>query len=145
MKSLHGVMHGGLWIRIHGLPEFSLGPPPRDHDSIQILRDHDSIQYFFQHDKFHGKFHNRFQDKQTPPSNPLKLIEFEIYYNKPNPLFFRQHNMRWTCNMVHSHFTLCLRAHDYIERLSQHPWYGLWMRVKGLHHYKVAALGSCVK
>jgi hypothetical protein len=74
------------------------------------------------------------------------LIEFEIYYNKPNPpLFFRQHNMRWTCNMVHSHFTLCLRARDYIERLSQHPWYGLWMRVKALHHYKVAALGTCVK
>jgi hypothetical protein len=28
----------------------------------------------------------------------------------------------------------------------QHPWYGLWTRVKGPpHHYKVAALGSCVK
>ena len=27
----------------------------------------------------------------------------------------------------------------------QHPWYGLWMRVKGPHHYKVIALGSCVK
>jgi hypothetical protein len=40
------------------------------------------------------------------------------------------------------HFTLCLRARDYIKRLSQHPWYGLWMRVKGPHHYKVTALGS---
>ena len=48
-------------------------------------------------------------------------------------------------NMVHSHFTLCLRAHDYIKHLSQHPWYGLWMRVKGPHHYKVTVLGSCVK
>ena len=43
-------------------------------------------------------------------------------------------------------FTLCLRASDYMKELSQHPWsYGLWMRVKGPHHYKVAALGSCVK
>ena len=47
--------------------------------------------------------------------------------------------------MVHSHFTLCLRIRDYIKRLSQHPWYGLWMRVKGPHHYKVMALGLCVK
>jgi len=29
MKSLHGVLHGGLWIRVHGLPEFASGPPPR--------------------------------------------------------------------------------------------------------------------
>jgi hypothetical protein len=47
--------------------------------------------------------------------------------------------------MIHSHFTLCLRACDYMKRLSQHPWYGLWMRVEGPHHYKVAALGSCLK
>ena len=53
--------------------------------------------------------------------------------------------MQWSRNMVHSHFTLCLRARDYIQRLSQHPWYGLWMRVKDPHHYKVMALGSCVK
>ena len=53
--------------------------------------------------------------------------------------------MQWSCNMIHSHFTLCLRICDYLKRLSQHPWYGLWMRVKGLHHYKVTALGSCVK
>ena len=45
--------------------------------------------------------------------------------------------MQWSHNMVHSHFTLGLRARDYIKRLSQHPWYGLWMRVKGSHHYKV--------
>ena len=39
--------------------------------------------------------------------------------------------MQWSCNMVHSHFTLCLKARDYIKRISQHPWYNLWMRVKG--------------
>ena len=43
--------------------------------------------------------------------------------------------MQWS----HSHFTVCLRAHDYIKRLSQHPWYDLWMRVKGPH--KVTAIG----
>ena len=31
--------------------------------------------------------------------------------------------MQWSRNMVHSHFTQCLRAHDCIKRLSQHPWY----------------------
>ena len=83
---------------------------------------------------------------QTLLSSSLKLIEFERYYTKPNlPLFFRPQNIQWSCNMVHSHFTLCLRAHDYIKRLSQHTWYGLWMRVKGPHHYKVTTLGSCVK
>ena len=29
MKSLHGVLHGRLWIRFHGLPELASGPPPR--------------------------------------------------------------------------------------------------------------------
>ena len=29
MKSLHGVLHGRLWIRVHGLPEFALGLPPK--------------------------------------------------------------------------------------------------------------------
>jgi hypothetical protein len=29
MKSLHGVLHGGLWIRVHGLLKFASGPPPR--------------------------------------------------------------------------------------------------------------------
>ena len=27
MKSLHGVLHGGLWIRFHGLLEFASSPP----------------------------------------------------------------------------------------------------------------------
>ena len=81
-----------------------------------------------------------------PPSSSLKLVEFETYYMKPNPpLFFRQQNMQWSRNMVHSHFTLCLRVWDYVKRLPQHPWHGLWIRVKGPHHYKVTALGSCVK
>ena len=89
---------------------------------------------------------DRFQDKQTPPSSPLKLVEFETYCIQPNPpLFFRQQNMQWPRNMVHSHFTLWLRTLDYIEQLSQHTCYGLWMRVNGPHHYKVMAFGSCVK
>ena len=93
-----------------------------------------------------GIFHNSFRDKQTPPSSSLKLVEFETsYIERTPPFFFRQQNMQWSCNMVHSHFTLCLRVHDYPKWLSQHPWYGLRMRVKGSHHYKVMALGSCVK
>jgi hypothetical protein len=103
--------------------------------------------YFFQHDIFHDILEGRFHDGHTPPSNSLKLIEFETYYIKPNIffLYFSQQNIQWSYNMVHSHFTLCLRARDYIKRLSQHPWYALWMRVKGPRHYKVTTLGSCVK
>jgi hypothetical protein len=92
---------------------------------------------------FHSTFHYRFQNRQTPPTNYLK---YETYYIEPNSLlFFHQQDMQLSHKMVHSHFTVCLRARDYIKRLSQHPWYGLWMRVKGPHHYKVTALGSCVK
>ena len=29
MKSLHGVLHGGLWIRFHGLPKLVSSPPPK--------------------------------------------------------------------------------------------------------------------
>ena len=150
---LHGVLHGGLLIRFHGLPKFSCCPPPRDGPDENSRRTW-FFWFFFQQDRFQDKlqrrFHNifqdRFQDRQTPPSISLKLIEFEKYYIKPNPpLFFRQQNMQWSRNMVHSHFTLCLRARDYIKWLSHHPWYGLCMRVKGPHHYKVMALGSCVK
>jgi hypothetical protein len=47
--------------------------------------------------------------------------------------------------MVHSHFTLCLRTRPQTKWVAQHPWYGLWMIIKGPHHFMVTALGSCVK
>ena len=101
----------------------------------QILGDHD-FYFYFQHDKIHIRFQIRFQDRQTPPSSSLK----------PNPtLFFHQQHVQWSRNMAHSHFTQCLRVRDSLKRLSQHPWDGLWMRVKGPHHYTVTALGSRVK
>ena len=54
----------------------------------QILGDRDFI-LFFQQDRFHDKFQLIFEDKQTPPSSSLKLVEFGTYYNIPNPpLFF---------------------------------------------------------
>jgi hypothetical protein len=74
MESLHGVLHGGLWIRFRGLPEFVLGPL-QEVGLTQIPGDHDSfifIFYFFQRDMFQDKIQNR----QTPPSNSLELIEF---------------------------------------------------------------------
>ena len=30
MKSLHGVLHGKLWIKVNGLPKFASNPHPRD-------------------------------------------------------------------------------------------------------------------
>jgi hypothetical protein len=98
---------------------------------------------FSQHDRFHNIFQGKFQERQTPPINSLNLTH--IILNQILPLFFRQQITQWSRNMVHSHVTLCVRARDYIKRLSQHPWYGLWMRVKVPHHYKETTLGSCVK
>ena len=47
-----------------------------------------------------------------------------LYWTKSSPLF-RQQNIQRSRNMVHSHFTLCLKIRDYLKRLLQHPWYGL--------------------
>jgi hypothetical protein len=142
MKSLHGVLHGGLWIRF----QVSRNVCHAHLNASCNFREAMNFLIFFQQDGFQDILHGRFKNKQTPPSTSLKSIEFEAHNIKPNPpLFFRQHNMQWSRNMVHSHFTLCLRAREYIKWLFQHPWYGLWMRVKGPHHYKVTAPGSCVK
>ena len=54
--------------------------------------------------------------------------------------------MQWFRNMVHSYFTLCLRARDCINTAFPNTHgTAIWMRVKGPHHYKVTALASCVK
>ena len=41
MKSLHGVLHGRLWIRVHGLPKFVWGPPPRGGPDANYKRPND--------------------------------------------------------------------------------------------------------
>ena len=38
MRSLHGVLHGGLWIRVHGLLEFSSSSVPRGGPDINFGR-----------------------------------------------------------------------------------------------------------
>jgi hypothetical protein len=84
-----------------------------------------SQQDIFQ-DKLQGRFHNRFQDrfedKQTPPSNSLKLIEFETMYIKTTsspPFPPTKYAMVATRSILTSNYAL--RARDYIKRLSQHP------------------------
>ena len=83
MESLHGVLHGRLWIRFHGLLDFSSGLIPKETMTFFFL-------IFFQLDRFHDKltvkFHNglqnRFQDKQihsnldnvTPSVSPKSVI-----------------------------------------------------------------------
>ena len=117
----------------------------------QIPADHDFFcKFFFQHDRFQdnfhdilqGRFQNIFHNKKISPSNYLELVKNlrHIKLNQVLPSFLYQQSMQWSHNTICSHFTLCLRARDYIKRFSQHPWYGLWMRVKGPHHYKVTAL-----
>ena len=46
MKSLHGVLHGWLWIRVHGLPEFASNPPPRGGFDVNFGRPL-LFKYFF--------------------------------------------------------------------------------------------------
>jgi hypothetical protein len=63
-------------IRFRGLPEFSSGPPPRSGLDQETMR---FFLIFLQYGRFQDRLQGRFQDKQTPPSNSLKLIEFETY------------------------------------------------------------------
>ena len=77
----------------------------------QFSGDHD-LNFFFQHDRFQDIL----QYIQIPLNSSLKLVEIEIFYIKPYPpLFFHQQHMQWSCYMVHSHFTLCLRVRDYLN------------------------------
>ena len=46
MKSLHGVIHSKLWIRFHGLPNFSSSPPPKDEPNANSRRPW-FFEYFF--------------------------------------------------------------------------------------------------
>ena len=111
----------------------------------KIPGDHDFLTFFSNMTNFKTYCTEKFIINSMGHNNPLKLLEFGTCYIKPDPpLLFHQQNMEWSRKMVHSYFTLCLRGPNYIKQLSQHPWYGLWMRVKGPHHYKVTALGFCV-
>ena len=126
MKSLHGALHGGICTRLHGLPEFSLSPPPRG-GVTKIPGDIDFFDIFssMTNSKIDSMIYSR-TDK-TPPNNFPNLIEFETYYIRPYPPpFFLQ--TKYAMVPQHGSFSL-MRACDHIKRLSQHPWYGLWMRV----------------
>ena len=62
----------------------------------------DSITYFMIDSK---------TNKHHQVINPLKLIEFETYCVEPNPpLFFRQQDMQWSRNNVHSHLHTMLEG-----------------------------------
>ena len=92
MKKLHGILHGRLWITFHGLPEFSIGLPPRGGPDANVGRPWFYFIFIFQRDKFQGRFpnifHNTLHDKQTPPSSSLKLVGFETSFIKANPPIF---------------------------------------------------------
>ena len=126
------------------LQEVGLTQISGDHDFFNIF-EHDRFQDKFQ-GRIYNRFYNRFHDRQTPPSSSLKLVDFETYCIKPNPpLLFHQQNMQWSRNMVHPHFTLCLRFHDYLNGFPNTHGTAFGWESKGPHHYKVTALGSCVK
>ena len=110
MKSLHGVLHGGLWIRYYGHLGFLVGPPPRGESNANSGRP--CFLLFFQ--TWQILWQIPWQTNTTKQLSQIKR-EFETCYIKTNPpSFFRQQNMQRSCNMVHSHFTLYSRACDYI-------------------------------
>ena len=133
MKSLHGVLHRGYSFMVLMKP--SLGRPLGGGPNGNFGRPWPSYFLIFSLSS-NIDFQDRFQDRQTPPSNSLRLIEFETYnYIKPNPsLFLRQ-------QMVphHGPFSIHTMLEDpWLHKTtfpSQHPWYGLWMRVKGPHYW----------
>ena len=57
---------------------------PQEVGLTQFMGVHAFFNFFFQQDRLQG----RFQYRQTPSSNYLKVIEFETCYIKPNPPFF---------------------------------------------------------
>jgi hypothetical protein len=108
MKSLHGVLHGKLWIRVHGLLEFASRPTPRGGPDANSGRPW-LFKYIFQHDIFHdrwqGRFQNKFQGRQTSPNIYLKLIEFKTYYIKSSPLSANKAcNVPATWSILTSHY-----------------------------------------
>ena len=119
MESLHGVLQGGLWIRFHGLMEILSNPPPRGGPDTNYGS---PIDYFFQQDIFHDRFQDIFQDIQTPPSSVSQIgrVWDMLYQTKSSPLV-PPTNYYWSWNMVHSHFTLCLRAFEYINMVVPTP------------------------
>ena len=119
-------------------------------DLTQISKDHDFFHIFFSMPYFKINFKAysivdsmTYRHHQVVLSNWWSLKHFIL--NQILPSFYANNICNGPPHMVHSHCTLCLRFRNYLKRLSQHPWYGLWMRVKGPHHCKVTALGSCVK
>jgi hypothetical protein len=80
MKSLHGVLHGGLWIRVHGLPEFLSGPPLRGGSDENYGRPW-FFKYFFSMTDFRTTFRaDSKTDSRTDKHHQiilLKLINFE--------------------------------------------------------------------
>jgi hypothetical protein len=85
MKSIHGLLHGALWIRVHGLPEFVASPPPRgayDENSGMTMILFNCSWQIARH------IHNIFQGWQAPPIYSPKLRKFETYYIKSNPPSF---------------------------------------------------------
>jgi hypothetical protein len=67
-----------------------------------------------------------------------------LYQTKPSPLF---PPTKYAMVPQYGPFSLhTMLEGPWLHRMAfPTPWYSLWMRVKGPHHYKVTALGSCVK
>ena len=94
-KIRHARLHayGGLWIRLHGLPEFLSSPPLRGVPNTNFGRPWLSLTFF--PNKIDCRTNCKAESNIDSRTNKhhhndsLKLIEFETYYIKPNPpLFF---------------------------------------------------------
>ena len=54
MKSLFGFLHGILQIIFCALPEFTLGPPPRDRPNTNFGKPCQFLQKWLSHFSWHG-------------------------------------------------------------------------------------------
>ena len=90
MKSLNGVLNGGLWIRFNGLPEFLSYLPPKDGPDANFGRPcfkKNKIQQDIFQDNFHGRFIiDSIIDSMTYKCSQIGRVE--TYYIKPNPPLF---------------------------------------------------------
>ena len=91
MKSLHEILHGKLWKTFRGLPEFVLGPPPRE-----IL----------------GPLHTRDWEHVTITLQQLSLVEKAELVQVRFTLRLRDQRSMWMQDRCKVHIDSCMASND---------------------------------
>ena len=87
MKNLHGVLHGKLWMRVHDMSKFVLGPPPRGRPDANSERPWQwnnyqwllwLFYYLFQHWLFRTYLLRRGKGSFLPIAHKLKCLKLVL-------------------------------------------------------------------